>query len=224
MSSRKSNSDDDDVRLWESVTRSVKPIARRGIISSQRPETSALPKKTGGSSTKNRQTNIDDRREARGGGEASDTRSHTRNVADLSHGSAPGLDRRTAQRFRRGLMPIEATLDLHGHNRASGRQVLKSFLTNHQAAGRRCVLIITGRGLKDDWSVGVLRQAVPRWLNTEEFRKLVLAFAYARPNHGGRGALYILLRRNRQKAKPMSCTSVNPAGGSTAKSSTSEQP
>ncbi len=205
MSSRKSNGDDDDVRLWESVTRSVKPIARRGIVSSRGPETSAPSKKTGKPSTENRPTDIDDRRAARGSEEASDTRSHARNGAGLSHGSAPGLDRRTAERFRRGLMPIEATLDLHGHNRTTGRQALKSFLTNHQAAGRRCVLIVTGKGLKNDWSVGVLRQAVPRWLNTEEFRKLVLAFAYARPHHGGRGALYVLLRRNRGKARRLSC-------------------
>jgi len=205
MSKRKSNSDGDDAWLWESVTRSVKPIAKRRIVPSQDPEASAAPKRTGKSSIKNQQTKIDDQREVCGDEEVSGSWLHTRKGADLSHGSALGLDRRTAERFRRGLMPIEGTLDLHGHNRASGRQALKCFLTNHQAAGRRCVLIITGKGLKEDWSIGVLRQAVPQWLNTEEFRKLILAFAYARPHHGGRGALYILLRRNRQKAKRLSC-------------------
>ena len=44
-----------------------------------------------------------------------------------------------------------------------------------------------------------LRQAVPRWLNEPAFRQLVLAFDYAEPQHGGEGALYVLMKRVREK-------------------------
>jgi DNA-nicking Smr family endonuclease len=43
-----------------------------------------------------------------------------------------------------------------------------------------------------------LRANVPRWLNESPLRAHVLAFANARPRHGGEGALYVLIRRVRE--------------------------
>jgi len=196
--------DDDDARLWESVARSVKPIAKRGIIPAQGPDAPEPQKKASktpeDAPAKRPRIAIDDLRIGSGSGQSASSPSPARRSSDLSHGDAPGVDRRTAEKLRRGLMPIEATLDLHGYSQDSGRQALLGFLEAHRSAGRRCVLVITGKGLKDDWSVGVLRQAVPQWLNAEPFRKLILAYSYAQPHHGGSGAIYILLRRNRQKA------------------------
>jgi DNA-nicking Smr family endonuclease len=44
-------------------------------------------------------------------------------------------------------------------------------------------------------SGGILKSAVPRWLHEPDLRRHVLAIAPARPQHGGSGALYLLLRR-----------------------------
>ena len=60
------------------------------------------------------------------------------------------------------------------------------------------VLVVTGKGMTTS-KTGILRQAVPRWLNEPTFRSLVLAFDYAEPQHGGEGALYVLLKRVREK-------------------------
>ena len=54
--------------------------------------------------------------------------------------------------------------------------------------------MITGKGLAGG---GILREQVPRWLNQQPNRARVLAFDYARPQHGGEGALYVLLKRRR---------------------------
>jgi DNA-nicking Smr family endonuclease len=116
--------------------------------------------------------------------------------AELTHGSRDGLDRRKADRLRRGKLPIEATLDLHGLRQAEAQRRLERFLAESQAGDRRCVLVVTGKGLhKEDG--GVLRQAVPRWLNEAPNRARVLSFDYAQQKHGGTGALYVLLRRRR---------------------------
>ena len=40
-----------------------------------------------------------------------------------------------------------------------------------------------------------LRTMTPRWLDEAPLRPLVLTFAQARVEHGGEGALYVLLRR-----------------------------
>ncbi|HEY9537976.1 MAG TPA: Smr/MutS family protein, partial [Kiloniellaceae bacterium] len=116
--------------------------------------------------------------------------------AELSHGSRDGLDRRKAERLSRGKLPIEATLDLHGLRQAEAHRRLDDFLADSQAAGKRCVLVVTGKGLHKE-EAGVLRSAVPRWLNEAPNRSRVLSFDYAQPKHGGSGALYVLLRRRR---------------------------
>jgi DNA-nicking Smr family endonuclease len=107
------------------------------------------------------------------------------------------VDARTLTKLRRGQLQVEATLDLHGMSQQGAHGALMHFLAAQQARGVRRVRVVTGRGLKADWSPGVLRAAVPRWLNEPPLRALVLAFAYARADDGGAGALYVLLRRRR---------------------------
>jgi DNA-nicking Smr family endonuclease len=103
-----------------------------------------------------------------------------------------GIDRATAERLKRGRRTIEARLDLHGLTQAEAHQALAHFIAGSRAAGRRCVLVITGRGR---FSGGVLKEAVPRWLNEAGLRRHLLAISPAQPQHGGNGALYVLLRR-----------------------------
>ena len=110
----------------------------------------------------------------------------------LSLDASPGVDKRTAERLKRGQLPIEARVDLHGLTQREAHQVLASFLEGARAERRRAVLVITGKG---EGGQGVLREAVPRWLNEAAIRPLILAFTHAQPKDGGTGALYILLRR-----------------------------
>lgn len=116
----------------------------------------------------------------------------------LSHGSSAGLDRRNAERLRRGKMVIEATLDLHGMTQAQAHGALSRFIQRSEAAGRRCVLVITGKGVAKE-SGGVLRNQVPNWLNEPGNRERIIAFNYAQQGHGGTGALYVLLKRRRDR-------------------------
>ena len=118
-------------------------------------------------------------------------------LAPLAHGAAPGLDKRTAQRMRRGQMPIEGRLDLHGMTQDGAYRALGAFLAEAQGAGKRCVMVITGKGLSPDGSIGVLRAAVPRWLNEPGLRGRILSFSHARPRDGGTGALYVLRGRSK---------------------------
>ena len=106
-----------------------------------------------------------------------------------------GIDRATAERLKRGRRTIEARLDLHGLTQAEAHRALAAFIAGSRTAGRRCVLVITGHGRLGG---GVLKAAVPRWLEDPDLRRDVLAIAPARPQHGGAGALYVLLRRRPQ--------------------------
>ena len=106
-----------------------------------------------------------------------------------------GLDRRNSQRLKRGQMAIEARLDLHGMTQAEAHGALARFIARSFDEGRRAVLIITGKGMRD--GEGVLRRAVPRWLDDPALRPMILAREEAQPRHGGAGALDVLLRRRR---------------------------
>ncbi|MDA0785949.1 MAG: Smr/MutS family protein [Proteobacteria bacterium] len=114
---------------------------------------------------------------------------------EIATGDMAGMDRRTAERFRRGQLPIEARLDLHGMYQDTAQDALAGFITESAARGRRNVLVITGRGSRE--GSGVLRERLPQWLNQPPCRAHVLAFTPARPQHGRDGAFYVLLRRKR---------------------------
>jgi len=115
----------------------------------------------------------------------------------LSAGGGAGVDKRTAGRLRRGELQIEARLDLHGMTLEQAHRALAPFLLAAREAGRRTVLVITGKGRRSEGSLGVLRDAVPRWLNEPGLRPQIVAFCHAQPRHGGDGAYYVLLRRQR---------------------------
>ena len=116
-------------------------------------------------------------------------------VPEIQHGRAAGIDRRSAEKLRRGRLAIEGRLDLHGMTQDAASQRLAAFLERAESEGKRCVLVITGKGLA---SGGILRDQVPRWLNQAPNRGRILAFDHARPQHGGAGALYVLLKRRRE--------------------------
>ena len=107
---------------------------------------------------------------------------------------AADLDRRTDEKLRRGQMAIDGRIDLHGMGRDRAYETLNGFLLAGYRQGYRCVLVITGKG-KD--GKGVLRAEVPAWLREGALANIVLRFYPAKPEHGGQGALYVLLRRNR---------------------------
>jgi DNA-nicking Smr family endonuclease len=103
--------------------------------------------------------------------------------------------------LKRGLHPIEARLDMHGMTQAEAHRALAAFIHRSHDAGRRCVLVITGRGFGPS-GPGVLKVAVPRWLEEAGLRQHILAIAPVRPRDRGAGALYVLLRRHRGEPNP----------------------
>jgi DNA-nicking Smr family endonuclease len=111
------------------------------------------------------------------------------------------LDRRLKQRVARGREPIDARIDLHGMTQNEAHQRLFSFLQRAQADGAKIVLVVTGKGGGREREAagerGVLKRQVPNWLSLPEFRSFVLGFEDAHIGHGGQGALYVRLRRQR---------------------------
>jgi DNA-nicking Smr family endonuclease len=94
---------------------------------------------------------------------------------------------------------IEARLDLHGMTQAQAHVALLRFLHRSQADGAKVVLVITGKGVRGGGEHGVLRRQVPLWLSLPEFRDMIVGFEAAAIAHGGDGAMYVRLRRIRER-------------------------
>ena len=99
------------------------------------------------------------------------------------------------RKLRRGRLPIDARLDLHGSTTTEARAKLEVFLREKRARGERCVLIVHGKGEHSPGGVGVLRGEIAAWLSQGASSEHVAAFATAMDSDGGEGAVYVLIRR-----------------------------
>ncbi|SHF07353.1 DNA-nicking endonuclease, Smr domain [Loktanella atrilutea] len=116
--------------------------------------------------------------------------------------SAPvAMDAKNFLRMKAGKLKPEGRLDLHGMYQDEAYPELIAFILNAQAAGKRLVLVITGKGrVSDGWAPegrGVLRRYVPQWLKLPPLAPAVLEVRPAHLKHGGDGAYYVYLRKRR---------------------------
>ncbi len=110
-------------------------------------------------------------------------------------GHARGLDPHVVRRLRRGELAVQGHVDLHGMLKGEAKDELEAFLAKSRQQGKRCVLVVHGRGLHSKDQVPVLKEALKGWMHTARFARHVLAFATARPHDGGAGAVYVLLKK-----------------------------
>ncbi|SPF43767.1 Smr protein/MutS2 [Syntrophobacter sp. SbD1] len=115
-------------------------------------------------------------------------------------GAVLGVSPEVLKKLREGYFSHQDYLDLHGLNREQARQEVRAFITECFAARRRCVLIISGRGLNSKDKEPVLKKSLVTWFTRAPLKRVVLAFASARSYDGGWGAFYVLLRKNEGKA------------------------
>jgi len=170
--SRRDLSDDDRI-LWNLVARSARPLKGKAAV--EIPDV-IEPKPTPAAAPVN-------------GVPAPAAKPKPQHVAH-------SLDDQTLHKLKKGRLPIEGRVDLHGMTQDEAYSLLLTFLHRAHAGGIRYVLIITGKGSSSGGD-GILRRAVPAWLSTPAFRHLVSSHDHAARNHGGSGALYVRLRRTR---------------------------
>ena len=104
----------------------------------------------------------------------------------------PGVSKQRFSELKKGQIPWEARLDLHGMTTEEARINLSRFLDIQTQEHKRCLLIIHGKG-GHKGAPPVIKNRVNRWLT--QFDQIV-AFHSAQPKDGGTGAIYVLLKKN----------------------------
>lgn len=124
-------------------------------------------------------------------------------VSDGLRAKPVQMDTKAFGRMKRGKLKPEGKLDLHGMRVDTAHPALIRFVLTAQASGKRLVLVVTGKGKDRDepgpipTPRGVLRNQVPQWLSLQPLAQAVLQVTPAHISHGGDGAFYVYLRRNR---------------------------
>ncbi len=174
-----------DKSLWETYTRSLRPLQGK----------TEGKKKTSPPKAEDRKQKAE-RKPSPFKGEGWVGVMQTKNYPCLNqkanHVSA--LERKREKSLRQGTIDIDAKLDLHGLTQTEAFEALAGFMRKKTKAGKRNLLIVTGRGREGQ---GVLRQNLQNWLAGLPESKSILAVREAAPNHGGKGAFYVLMKKTR---------------------------
>jgi DNA-nicking Smr family endonuclease len=114
----------------------------------------------------------------------------------------PGLDSHWDRKLKAGTLQPELTLDLHGHNLDAAYNRLMSGIAQARAMGVRTILLVTGKprpvaAADRAERRGAIRAKVLDWLAASSHHAAIAAIRRAHQRHGGDGALYIVLRRER---------------------------
>lgn len=167
----------DEAALWEQVASKVRPLGNR-------PTAPALPriKPPEGPRAEAALPNI------------------ARHLSGLSVEDAT-LDAVWDRKIRTGEVLPDLVIDLHGYTQDAAYKLLEKRIRQAFERKARVVLIVTGKGKSTTpWPEtprGILKEALPRWLDEPGLRPFIAALRPAHQRHGGLGAFYAILRRTR---------------------------
>ena len=94
-------------------------------------------------------------------------------------------------KLRRGFWVVQAQIDLHGLVSDEARECVAEFLSSCKKRNIRCVRIVHGKGLGSRNREPVLKHKLRNWLMQKDE---VIAYAQAKPEDGGSGAVIVLLK------------------------------
>ncbi|WP_306131363.1 Smr/MutS family protein [Roseivivax marinus] len=192
----------DELDLWNQVARTAHKMPGRPETA---PSRSPTPTRRGGASEEPERTPTDIPSTFGVGARAPARNSVAlpQSTSDRLARSRVDMDAKSYGRMKRGKLVPEARIDLHGMTLDEAHPALVGFILSSHTRGLRLVLVITGKGQREDpydpmpRRRGVLKSQVPQWLKMPPLGPVVLQVTEAHIRHGGQGALYVYLRRRR---------------------------
>jgi len=113
--------------------------------------------------------------------------------------------------LKRGRVKIDRKIDFHGNSLFDAENIFKKTIIECYNNNKRCLLFVTGKGTlsagKNNFQeeqnnspklfYGKIRRTFKSWVEKKEFNKYILTFCKATHEHGGDGAFYVYLRKNK---------------------------
>ena len=109
--------------------------------------------------------------------------------------------------IKKGSFHIDKKIDFHGKSLLESEDQFNNTIIESYNSGQRCLLFVTGKGLfksknyeesyKPKLYHGIIRASFIEWVRSKKFSKYILSFEQALIEHGGDGAFYVYLRKNK---------------------------
>ena len=109
--------------------------------------------------------------------------------------------------IKKGSFHIDKKIDFHGKSLFESEEQFNNTIIDSYKKRQRCLLFVTGKGLfkskkyedidKPKLYHGIIRSSFVEWANSKKFSKYILSFEQASIEHGGDGAFYVYLRKNK---------------------------
>ena len=109
--------------------------------------------------------------------------------------------------IKKGSFHIDKKIDFHGKSLLESEDQFNNTIIESYNSGQRCLLFVTGKGLfksknyeesyKPKLYHGIIRASFIEWVRSKKFSKYILSFEQASIEHGGDGAFYVYLRKNK---------------------------
>jgi DNA-nicking Smr family endonuclease len=109
--------------------------------------------------------------------------------------------------IKKGSFHIDKKTDFHGKSLLESEEQFNNTIIESYNNGQRCLLFVTGKGLfksknyeesyKPKLYHGIIRASFIEWVRSKKFSKHILSFEQASIEHGGDGAFYVYLRKNK---------------------------
>ena len=110
--------------------------------------------------------------------------------------------------IKKGSFQIDKKIDFHGKSLIESEEQFNNTIIESYNSGQRCLLFVTGKGLfklknyeesyKPKLYHGIIRASFIEWAKSKKFSKYILSFEQASIDHGGDGAFYVYLRKNKK--------------------------
>lgn len=179
----------EEAEVWASVTRTVKPLARRRAPAPPKDRGEEPPAQAPAPAKKVK-------------GRAPPPLQPKPAASKPKGETQPHLDGSWEKRIAKGTLTPDFSLDLHGSNLENAHHRLMHGLTQAKAMGARVVLVVTGKPRPADSMDrgerrGAIRAKIADWLAASEHAPDIVAIRGAHRRHGGHGAIYVVLKRRR---------------------------
>ncbi len=113
---------------------------------------------------------------------------------------------KTNKMLKKGRVQINKKIDFHGHSLKSAKEIFDQTINDCFQNSFRCILFITGKGLrKEEESTreknklyrGKIREEFMFWVREKKHSNKILNVQQASVQHGGDGAFFVYLRKNK---------------------------
>jgi DNA-nicking Smr family endonuclease len=109
--------------------------------------------------------------------------------------------------IKKGSFNIDKKIDFHGKSLLESEEQFNNTIIESYNSGQRCLLFVTGKGLfksknyeesdKPKLYYGIIRSSFVEWVRSKKYSKYILSFEQTSIEHGGDGAFYVYLRKNK---------------------------